>query len=108
MVLLEKPQQPQAKSSHESLEPEPQDEGKQKAIDEGLERLRGHHKVRSATWLPSRGSFKVIKKDKSTSEFRAALSKQKKRNTEPDQPLMDDIALDHAIDAALDWLGQEA
>ena len=41
-VLLEKPQQPQAKSSHESLEsePEPQDEEKQKAIDEGLERLR--------------------------------------------------------------------
>ena len=52
-VLLEKPQQPQAKSSHESLESEPQDEEKQKAIDEGLERLRGHHKVCSATWLPS-------------------------------------------------------
>ena len=40
-VLLEKPQQPQAESSHQSLESEPQDEEKQKAIDEGLERLMG-------------------------------------------------------------------
>ena len=78
-VLLEKPQQPQAKSSHESLESEPQDEEKQQAIDEGLERLRGHHTVRKATWLPSRGSFKVIKKDKITSEFRVNLSNQEDR-----------------------------
>ena len=42
-VLLEKPQQPQTLQSQESLEsePEPQDEEKQKAIDEGLERLMG-------------------------------------------------------------------
>ena len=63
VLLQKKPQQPQAMSSHESLESEPQPEEKQKAIDEGLERLRGHHKVHRATWLPSRGSFKVIKKD---------------------------------------------
>ena len=104
-VLLEKPQQPQAKSSHESLESEPQDEEKQQAIDEGLERLRGHHTVRKATWLPSRGSFKIIRKDKSTSQFRVNLSNQKKRKAEPAQPLQ---AFHKAIEAALDWAEEKA
>ena len=92
---------------YKALESEPQDEEKQKSIDEGLERLRGHHKVRSAYWLQSRRSFKVIKKDKSTSEFRVILSNQKKRKTEPAQPLLDE-AFDKAISAALDWAEEEA
>ena len=107
MAPLEKPQQTGAKSSHESLEPGPQDEEKQKAIDEGLERLRGHHKVRSACWLQSRRSFKVIKKDKSTSEFAVRLSNRKKRKREPAQPFRD-LAFDKAITAALAWAEQES
>ena len=108
-VLLEKPQQPQTLQSQESLEsePEPQDEEKQKAIAEGLERLRGHDKVHSATWRPSRRPFKVIKEDKSTSEFRVSLSNQKKRKTEPAQALLGQ-AFDKAISAALDWAEEEA
>ena len=89
------------------MESEPQDEEKQKAIDEGLVWLRAHNKVHSATWLPSRVAFQVIKKDKSTSEFRVSLSNQKKRKTEPAQPLLDQ-ALDKAISAALDWAEEEA
>ena len=76
-------------------------------VDKGLERLRDHHTVRKATWLPSRVSFKVIRKDKRTSQFRARanLSNQKKRKAEPAQPLQ---AFHKAIEAALDWAEEKA